>query len=110
MSAEETPIVDNGICGYREPILKRAWRRILGAYYQHQEVVPPNEFELVPGKGDQPPKMAADAIMNRVQVFISFKDLIRCLLGCSLHVNTIIYCENLPGRIMSETKTFATFD
>lgn len=108
--------------------LKRSWRFILQAYHRHQESVDPAQVKLAEGfyrKGDEPevyrqpgdgltevkpPTFAKDALYTRVTVSISFLDLLRCLLGCKLHVDSVTYCENPPGACKTETQAFATFD
>lgn len=104
-----------------ETRLKRAWRKILGAYGKHMDHPAPNEVCLLPERiipGRMPgqaslgyPSVSAkDAIYVNVTVKISWADLLRCALGAVLYVKSITYCENPPGMIKTITDAHAVLE
>lgn len=101
----------------KEPRLRRLKRRILRAYWQHHDIVNPCDTMLgtkitqpedLTKKSEVETVYAKDAIILRNEVHLSFADMIRCLFGCTLKVNSVIYCENDPGRTKPVTNSFAS--
>jgi len=50
------------------------------------------------------PKGYRDAIHVDVDIHLSFLDRIKVLLGWRFLLSSMTYCENLPGKIYSESK------
>jgi hypothetical protein len=90
-----------------ESKLSRFWRWLLKAYWKHTDIPDPKNYVLNPCCEGH--TYATDCIVNRVEIQMDWKDKLRVILGCAFHVHILTYCENKPGKIRSETTTFASY-
>ena len=57
-----------------------------------------------------PPPGYLDAVTTRTVIHLSWKDRLKVLFGRQIECTVVMYCENLPGKVYSETKVFVHHD
>lgn len=59
---------------------------------------------LKEGKMIRLPKGYNDGIYVDTDIHLSFWDRVKVLFGWKFSLNSVIYCENQPGKVFSESK------